>query len=132
MALEFKPKKPLPAEVQRLMSEQFARIAKHLESTDPPEKKIHDIRKRIKETRALLRLLRPALGAQFAIENAWYREAARELARARDAAALVESIDKLRKRAKDGTTRRSLAAVRRALRESPRANANLDGLIANL
>ena len=132
MAFELKPAKPLPAEIHRLMSEQIQRIDRHLRSSDTAGKRIHDARKRIKECRALLRLLRPALGAQFAIENVWYGSVARDLAHARDAEALIESAESLRKRATDPSARRRLGRVRRALRERANHNGAAEGHIANL
>ncbi len=51
------------------MALQIARIETHLQSADSVEERVHDLRKRTKETRALLRLVRSSLGSQFAIEN---------------------------------------------------------------
>jgi len=59
------------------------------------EKRVHEARKRFKETRALIHLIRKPLGDQFAHENAWYRDAGRELAAARDADAMVAALEKL-------------------------------------
>jgi CHAD domain-containing protein len=132
MGFEFKPKRPLPEEIRRLMSEQLAAIEKALRGRAAPEKRIHEARKRIKEIRALLRLVRGALGPHFAIENAWYRDAGRALAGARDAAALVESVVALRKRARAVDARRALGRVLRALRARAREDAVGEEGIANL
>jgi len=118
MHFEFNPKQPLSTEVPRLMALQIGRIEAHLRSRAPADQRIHDVRKRIKETRALLRLVRQPLGRQFATENEWYRNAARDLSSARDAIALVESADKLQKHAKDRATSRALKRASRALRHS--------------
>lgn len=59
------------------------------------EKRVHEARKRFKETRALIRLIRKPLGEHFAHENAWYRDAGRELAAARDADAVLAAMEKL-------------------------------------
>ncbi len=48
------------------MALQIARIETHLQSADSVEERVHDLRKRTKETRALLRLVRSSLGSQFA------------------------------------------------------------------
>ena len=56
---------------------------------------IHEARKRFKEIRAALRLLRGPLAEAYARENAWFRDAGRRLAAARDAQALLETWDKL-------------------------------------
>lgn len=82
--------------VVRVMNEQLARARAQLTDAKlPVEKRIHEARKRFKETRALVRLVRKPLGAQFAIENAWFRDAGRDLAGARDAQAVLESLEKL-------------------------------------
>ena len=57
---------------------------------------VHQTRKRCKRIRALLRLVRPSLGNTYRVENARFRDLAQALSEARDAAALVESLEKLR------------------------------------
>jgi CHAD domain-containing protein len=86
----------LHAAILRIMDEQIIRARDTL--ADPKlsaEKRVHEARKRFKEIRALLRMIRKPLGDPFAIENAWFRDAARTLASARDADAMLEAIDKL-------------------------------------
>jgi CHAD domain-containing protein len=80
----------LQASMQRIMDEQIVRARDVLAEGD-----VHETRKRFKEIRALLRMIRKPLGEQFAHENAWFRDAARDLAAARDADAVVEALDKL-------------------------------------
>ena len=61
-----------------------------------PEEAVHGARKDMKKLRALLRLVRGELGEQtFARENACFRDAARELAGARDADVMLETLDSL-------------------------------------
>jgi CHAD domain-containing protein len=49
--------------------------------------------------RAVLRLSRPSLGElTFALENTWYRDTGRRLSSVRDAVAMIESFESLRKR----------------------------------
>lgn len=55
---------------------------------------VHQVRKRTKKLRALLRLVRPGF-EDFARENRTFRDAARAIAGPRDAAALVETFDRL-------------------------------------
>ncbi|HEY0141682.1 MAG TPA: CHAD domain-containing protein [Thermoanaerobaculia bacterium] len=96
MPYAFEHDETLSAALPRLMLEQIERAAAHLTSTEEtPEKRVHNARKRIKETRAILRMIRVPLGKQFAIENRWYRDAARDLASARDAQAVIEALEKL-------------------------------------
>jgi CHAD domain-containing protein len=55
---------------------------------------VHQIRKRCKKLRALLRLVRPCLGDVFRTENVFYRDLSRNLSSLRDAQALLESFDR--------------------------------------
>lgn len=96
MTYAFLHDESVPAAVRRIMDEQLVRARTQLaDSKSPQEKRVHDARKRLKETRALLRLVREPLGKQFAVENAWFRDAGRELAAVRDADAVLEALEKL-------------------------------------
>jgi CYTH domain-containing protein/CHAD domain-containing protein len=70
----------------------------HLDPSDPDEFEhaIHEARKRCKELRGLSRLVRPALGKEFARFNALVRDAADELSSIRDAHAVIATFDELR------------------------------------
>src|SRR5260370_35892783 len=86
MAYALAPEEPLPAAIHRVMGELLDLIESHLRAGE-----VHDARKRLKELRALLRLIYAPLGATFDLENAWYRDIATELSSAPDAdAALVD------------------------------------------
>lgn len=67
------------------------------------DKGIHEARKCIKKTRAIVRLSMPALGALGKRNNALLRDAGRGLSGFRDAAALVETVDGLLERFTDET-----------------------------
>lgn len=58
---------------------------------------VHQARKRFKEVRALLRLVRKPLGAEFKQESQRLRDLGRVLAQTRDAGAMLESWDLLAK-----------------------------------
>jgi CHAD domain-containing protein len=77
----------------------------------------HELRKRTKRLRALMRLLRGPLQAdgRYEADNAFLRDAARDLGSLRDAEALVESYDKLMGRYVNEIERRHFAPLRRAL-----------------
>lgn len=119
MAYAFEHDEPLSAAIPRLMHEQIVRAGEHLAEQD-----VHNARKRFKETRALLRLIREPLGEQFAIENAWFRDAGRELAAVRDADAMLEALEKLE------LPRGVRTKAKRALQKK-RMHPPLDGLIAS-
>lgn len=114
MAYAIERDETLPASILRVMDEQIVRARDTL--VDPAmtaEKRVHEARKRFKETRALIRLLRDPLGEQFAHENAWFRDAGRDLAAARDADAVLEALGKLAlPRAVESRAQKVLAAQR--------------------
>jgi CHAD domain-containing protein len=86
----------IEAAVLRIMLEQIERARAHLtDEASAPAERIHDARRRIKEIRALLRMIRRPLGRQFTVENRAFRDSARELASARDNAAVFETLETL-------------------------------------
>jgi CHAD domain-containing protein len=93
----------VPAAVRRIMDEQIVRAREQLtDAATPVAKRVHDARKRFKETRALLRLI--------GVENTWFRDAGRELAAARDAEAVLEALATLElERAVRARVKRQLA-----------------------
>ncbi|HYC89670.1 MAG TPA: CHAD domain-containing protein [Thermoanaerobaculia bacterium] len=133
MAYAFEHEETAHAGVLRVMNEQIARARGQLTDEKlPVGKRVHEARKRFKETRALVRLVRKPLGDSFAIENAWFRDAGRDLAGARDAEAVLESLEKLAAHARipAGTlkkARRTLEAQRDAVDAT-----DLQGRVANV
>ncbi|HEY5197602.1 MAG TPA: CHAD domain-containing protein [Solirubrobacteraceae bacterium] len=66
---------------------------------DDPVTAVHEARKNLKKTRALLRLARPGLDkAVYRQENSAIRDAARLISGARDADVMVQTVDLLAKR----------------------------------
>jgi len=88
---------PLADSVRACAREQLWSAVLQLEGQgDEPAKAIHEARKSLKKTRALLRLVRPALGgAAYRAENGALREAAAHLSATRDADVLVATVDAL-------------------------------------
>jgi len=85
MAYRLKLKEPLVKGVRRIAAEQLANAAARLQGDSDPESGIHEARKSLKRTRALLRLVRPGLGeTQFRKSNDRLRDIARMLSAARD------------------------------------------------
>ncbi|WP_108666257.1 CHAD domain-containing protein [Euzebya rosea] len=77
---------------------------------------VHDARKRCKKVRAVARLCRDALGDGYSPINAAFRDAARIVADARDAWALVETVDLLASRDDDDLCPEEVARdIRRAV-----------------
>ncbi|WP_349363810.1 MAG: CHAD domain-containing protein [Roseitalea porphyridii] len=88
---------PLDRQVALIAADQAGK-ARHalLGGIDDRDEAIHEARKRFKKLRGLYRLVRPCAGDFYDAENARLRDAARNLSVIRDAAALVETIDRLR------------------------------------
>lgn len=67
---------------------------------------VHQVRRRCKKVRGLLRLVRPAFEGTYRKENGAFRDSARRLSSLRDAASVLECFDALVKRyAKDVDTK---------------------------
>ena len=116
MAYAIERDETLPASILRIMDEQIVRARDTLvDGSQSAEKRVHEARKRFKETRALIRLVREPLGEEhFAHENAWFRDAGRDLAAARDADAMTVALEKLElPRATDRSARKKLDAQRK-------------------
>jgi CHAD domain-containing protein len=95
MSSRIDPGRPLAAEVRRLLADQIGKARASLAvAMNDPNAGIHETRRRFKKIRALLRLVRGAGEDFYAAENARYRDVARSLAGARQATALVETLDR--------------------------------------
>jgi len=96
MAYRIRPARDAAKEVRKAA---LGRINKAIQAlcVAPAERVegVHQARKRFKELRALLRLVRDPLGARFKVDNLRVRDAGRRLAESRDAAAMLESWDAL-------------------------------------
>lgn len=108
--------RPLTAEVRRIAAEEIDGALKHLvEARDDTDEALHECRKRLKSLRALLRLVRSGDEAFFQAENARYRDVAARLAAPREAAALVETVDRLAAAFPEDAAGDALDAVRHQL-----------------
>jgi CHAD domain-containing protein len=88
--------------LKRIVAEQFKAAIDHLtHSQTDLEESVHEVRKSIKRIRAILRLLRPALGSAYREENAALQEVGRTLSLVRDAHALLETLDALTEQYRD-------------------------------
>lgn len=96
MAFEFQAAEPVQREVRRIAierAEKAVRTIQRAEETGVAEA-VHEARRRCKELRALLRLVKPSF-RDYEFENAAVRDAARGLAELRDAQTIVEAFDQL-------------------------------------
>ena len=96
MSYHLRPYRKASKEIIRVVSKRLIKAREALTaSSDERARGIHQARKRFKEIRAVLRLVRQPLGKDFARENARIRDAARLLSASRDVTAIVESWDAL-------------------------------------
>jgi CHAD domain-containing protein len=83
---------------------------------------VHETRKRFKEIRGTLRLVRDELGEKnFRRENVTFRDAGRPLSALRDAKVLVDTLDELIRHFHGRVKARSFSKLRRALLDRQRA-----------
>lgn len=133
MSFRIAPYLPLADEVRRIAAEQLDRAAKELRApaVDRHEA-IHDVRKRVKKLRALLRLVRSGDEALCRAENARLRDLARALSSSRDRTALIEAAGGLAKAASGDTgSLRPILATLEARRDAAfAAEGDLDATIA--
>src|SRR6187549_3491778 len=96
MSYRIDPRLPLTSEVQRIAAEEIGEALLYLAAArDNPDKAMHECRKRLKSVRALLRLVRSGDEAFVKAENIRYREVSAKLAGPREAAALIETLDRV-------------------------------------
>ena len=116
MSFRIRRDRPVSKEIRRIALEQLDRADRELK--DPAldaDAAIHQIRKRCKRLRGLLRLCRGSLGGRYRRENARYRDAARRVSGLRDAEVLIETYDWVLDRAPDSLDRHRFAFIRRRL-----------------
>lgn len=132
MAFRFRKIEAVSDGVRRVVCERIDNAAEQLQATgDEREEGIHQARKRFKEIRAVLRLVRYELGDRYTVENRWYRDSARSLAQARDAQAVIETWDKLHDCFPDEFERKQMAAVRKRLEKRLRRVSASEGVDAS-
>lgn len=95
MAFEFRHDETSADGARRILAERLEESAIHLGNArgSSADVEIHNARKRIKEARSVLRLLREPIGDIYAFENGNLRLQASLLAPAREAAAHLESLE---------------------------------------
>jgi CHAD domain-containing protein len=96
MGYRLKPDKTVQKNIRRIAREQ---IDKAIGEINDPEldrhEAIHQVRRRCKKLRGLVRLVRPELGKAYQRENARFRDIARNLAGMRDEQSMVEALERL-------------------------------------
>lgn len=96
MSYDFELGRSLAWNLRDVAGSQIGNALKSLDRIgEDTEEAVHDLRKRMKKVRGLLRLLRSGLGKTYKVENAALRDVARHFSDVRDAQVLVESVGHL-------------------------------------
>lgn len=124
MSLALKRDEDIPHGVRRIVSARIESALKSLtgDGIAVSDSAVHEARKRFREIRGILRLVRGELGPKlYRRENRTFRDLARPLAAVRDATVLVDALDHLVEHFEGRVQPDSLARVRRALLDRGRA-----------
>jgi CHAD domain-containing protein len=135
MAYRFMLKQSVAQNVRRIALEEVESALSRCGNEDGDRADIvHDVRKKCKRLRGLIRLLRAPLEADgtYESDNAFLRDAARELGSMRDSDVMVETYDKVMDRFEDEVDRRHFGPIRRALTLHSRAALARDDLASRL
>jgi CHAD domain-containing protein len=116
------------AELRRIARAQADRAIAELDLDDPDEA-VHQIRKRCKKLRALLRLVRPAAAELYRTENPMIRDLARDLSSARDDAAAVGALAELADVSDDALPAHVVTAVLQGLARAEVEGADAGGAL---
>lgn len=140
MAFKFRIGEHAGDGLRRMAREQIDQaLGEIADSGLPSHKTVHQVRKRCKKLRALLRLARGDLdrsGKVYRRENACFRDAARSLSSVRDAEVLLQTCDLLVGEHAEAGNRQRLQQVREVFEqrrhEVENANVDLDERIATV
>ncbi len=128
MSFRIDPKKTFSDELQRIGSELIDdAMAALSQQPDGPHKAVHEARKKFKRLRALYRFVESEEPAFRKAENERFRDIARSLSQAREAAALVESIHYLQHFSRSDAESQALASAHDALANRRDAMTGDDG-----
>lgn len=94
MGFSFSQRRAVRAQVRKIAAEQIDGALADMAAGGRFDDTVHELRRRCKKIRALLRLVRPNF-SHFAQENAAFRDAAEALSASRDAAVMLETFDAL-------------------------------------
>jgi len=104
MSYKFQASETIATGIRRIAKEELDSAISGLknQTEDQPSEVVHDVRKRLKKMRALLRLVRDEIGKEtYQRENICFRDAGRKLSSVRDAQVLIETVETLEKHFKN-------------------------------
>jgi CHAD domain-containing protein len=130
MAFRYKRSESVPASSRRIMRKEIDKCLKSLGAQAASDETIHDVRKRFQKVRAILKLVREAIGDKtYERENSCLRDAAAVLREVRDAKVQIDALDKLCSQSQmecPPSARATLEAQRTSIRQ--RVLVDLDAL----
>lgn len=95
-ALRLRPGEPLAEGIGRVLTEPLDHALACLDTDEDRDAAVHELRKALKRSRAVLRVVRPIVGEEpYRRENAALRDAARPWGAARDGVVLVRTAESL-------------------------------------
>jgi CHAD domain-containing protein len=118
MSFELKADESLPHGIHRMALKELEQIREFVggHSKDSRDDIVHEARKGLKKVRALLRLVRPAIGKKtYRRENTALRDAAKPLTDVRDARILIDTFDKIVELRGRSAAGHPFAAIRKEL-----------------
>lgn len=118
MAFRLRRKQSVQRSVRMIALEQINKAIDEINDEElDPEETVHQVRKRCKKLRGLIRLIRPGF-ADYKRENVFFRDLARDLSFLRDTQVSTETLDKLLNNSETGEEPGNrFASVRQALEE---------------
>ena len=118
MAYRLKASESVSKGIKRIAKEQIDKAISDLSVTDEisVDRAVHQARKRLKKTRAVVRLVRDRIGKDlYKQENARYRDLGRKLANLRDAKVQIGTLDNLTARFRNAIAEDAFKDIRREL-----------------
>jgi len=134
MAYRLKAGESVPEGLKRVAREELESAAAGLEHTSAAKRDeaIHEARKSLKKTRAILRMVRDELDDVYARENRRLRDTGQRLSGFRDAGVIIETFDGLRQKYAGDLKGNSLGGIRLRLLASKRENERRTPIVATL
>src|SRR3981081_2460935 len=114
MSLALRPTRPIKREIRLLARKELARAAECLDS-DSNVSTVHTARKRVKKARSLLQLIRQNKSRRLREDEKRLRAVGRAISPLRDAAAILDTFDHLRRRHATQLPEHTYAIIRREL-----------------
>jgi CHAD domain-containing protein len=115
MAYRLKAGHSAGKQLARIVRKEFEHAVGEMGDAEGRTEAVHDVRKRVKKIRAVLRLLRSPLGRDYRIHSRRLRTVAHRLSALRDADAAIEVMASVRRHYPALVTRTMFDAVRRGL-----------------